>query len=71
MNCENTEECYESAVVSRKNVGQTRLLSALRHKDSFAVAGHCYSATAMRGQLARQRFQDFVENVEGERLPVS
>jgi hypothetical protein len=37
----------------------------------LAVAGHCYSATAMRGQLARDMFQDFVENLEGEILTVS
>src|SRR5262249_21470516 len=32
VNCLETEECYESAVVSRKNVGQTSLLSTLHHK---------------------------------------
>jgi len=26
----------------------------------FAVAGHCYRATAIRGQLARDRWQDCV-----------
>ena len=34
-NCLETEECYESVVVSSKNVGQTRLLSALHHKVIF------------------------------------
>src|SRR2546421_12831943 len=36
VNCLETEECYESAVVSSKNVGQTRFPPALRHKDEFA-----------------------------------
>jgi hypothetical protein len=35
------------------------------------VAGHCYSATASRGQLARDRLQDCVEHVEGDMLTVS
>jgi hypothetical protein len=35
MNCENTEECYECAVVSSKNVVQTRLPPALVHKAFF------------------------------------
>jgi hypothetical protein len=41
---------------------------ALIRKERKAVAGHCYSATAIRGQLARDMFQDFVENLEGEIL---
>jgi hypothetical protein len=32
MNCENTEECYECAVVSRKMVDQIRSSPTLRHK---------------------------------------
>src|SRR5207237_8615251 len=35
-NCLETEECYESTVVSRKKVGQTRLPPALPHKGQFA-----------------------------------
>ena len=35
------------------------------------VAGHCYSTTAIRGQLARDMFQDCVENLEGEILTLS
>src|SRR5262249_35099853 len=66
VNCLETEECYESVVVSSKKGGQTRLLSALRHKGRFAVPGHCYRATAIRGQLARDRWQDCVEHVEGD-----
>ena len=37
----------------------------------FAVAGHCYSATAIRGQRARDRLRDFVEHLEGEILTLS
>src|SRR5215470_139614 len=66
MNCANTEECYECAVVSRKMVDKIRSSPTPRHKVHFAVAGHCYSATAMRGQLARDRLQDCLENMEGE-----
>ena len=44
---------------------------ALIRKLLFVVAGHCYSATAIRGQLARDMFQDFVENLEGEILTLS
>ena len=44
--------------------------AALKRKPTVAVAGHCYSATAIRGQLARDIFQDFVENLEGEILPL-
>jgi hypothetical protein len=40
----------------------------LGRKTKFAVAGHCYSATAIHGQLAREMLQDFVENSEGEIL---
>src|SRR5262249_55035981 len=36
MNCENTEECYECAVVSRKMVDQIRSSPTLRHKGGFA-----------------------------------
>src|SRR5215813_1755239 len=36
MNCENTEECYECAVVSRKMVDQIRSSPTLRHKYFFA-----------------------------------
>ena len=36
MNCENTEECYECAVVSRKMVDQIRSSPTLRHKGLFA-----------------------------------
>src|SRR5262245_20670660 len=35
MNCENTEECYECAVVSSKILSHTRLLSALSHKGEL------------------------------------
>jgi len=59
MNCENTEECYECAVVSRKMVDQTRLLPTLRHKGKFAyqwpalaradgAAGHAITKTSQR-----------------------
>ena len=48
-NCQKTEKCYEYAVMSRKNLCQTSLPPALRHKVYFAVAGHCRYATAMRG----------------------
>src|ERR1043165_2511985 len=44
------------------------LLYSLIRKSAKAVAGHCYSATAIRGQLARDMFQDFVEHLEGEIL---
>src|SRR5262245_31256552 len=36
MNCENTEECYECAVVSRKMVDQIRSSPTLRYKGQFA-----------------------------------
>ena len=36
MNCENTKECYECAVVSRKMVDQIRSSPTLRHKGHFA-----------------------------------
>jgi hypothetical protein len=52
-------------------VDQIHAIPTLRHKAEFAVAGHCYSATAIRGQLARHMFQDFVENLEGEILTLS
>jgi hypothetical protein len=35
MNCENTEECYECAVVSRKMVDQIRSSPTLRHKAEY------------------------------------
>ena len=31
-----TQECYESAVVSSKNLCETRIIPALRHKTLFA-----------------------------------
>jgi hypothetical protein len=31
-----TQECYESAVVSSKNLCETRIIPALRHKAQFA-----------------------------------
>src|SRR5262245_8601783 len=49
VNCLETAECYESAVVSSKNVWQTRLPPALRHKGQFAAAGHCRCASTIRG----------------------
>src|SRR5438105_7427959 len=36
-NCLETEECYQSTVVSRKKVGQTRLPPALRPKAQLSV----------------------------------
>jgi len=48
-----------------------RVGRGLRGFALFPVAGHCYSATAIRGQLARDMFQDFVEHVEGEIRTVS
>src|SRR5215510_1402253 len=36
MNCANTEECYECAVVSRKMVEQIRSSPTLPHKAEFA-----------------------------------
>ena len=35
MNCANTEECYECAVVSRKMVEQISSSPTLRHKELF------------------------------------
>ena len=52
MNCANTEECYECAVVSRKMVEQIRSSPTLRHKVYFAVQGHSHYASAMRGQFS-------------------
>ena len=36
MNCENTEECYEYAVMSKKMVDQIRSSPTLRYKAQFA-----------------------------------
>jgi len=54
MNCENTEECYECAVVSSKILSHTRLLSALRHKGEFAYEYSVREALPVRwGALIR------------------
>ena len=45
-----------------------RLALLLIRKSAFAVAGHCHSATAIRGQLAHYTFHDCVEHLEGEIL---
>src|SRR5262245_16492429 len=44
MNCENTEECYECAVVSRKMVDPIRSSPTLRHKGFFAYQSSAPSA---------------------------
>src|SRR2546429_8198180 len=49
VNCLETEECYESAVVSSKNVGQTRFPPALRHKERFAYEYLLAHAITWRG----------------------
>ena len=33
VNCQKTEECYEYAIMSRKNLWQTRPTPTLRHKN--------------------------------------
>src|SRR5262249_48142735 len=48
MNCANTEECYECAVVSSKNLCPTRSSPTLRHKGDFAYEYSCREAIAMR-----------------------
>src|SRR4029434_6051573 len=44
------QDCYEYVVMSSKKSCQTRLTPQLRHKERFAVSGHCHCATAIRGQ---------------------
>ena len=36
VNCQKSEECYEYAIMSRKNLWQPRLPPTLRHKGDFA-----------------------------------
>src|SRR5262245_10050570 len=47
MNCTNTEECYECAVVSRKMVDQIRSSPTLRHKGYFAYEWLCIRHTGL------------------------
>jgi len=42
-NCQKTEKCYEYAVMSRKNLCQTSLPPALRHKVYFPYESPCTS----------------------------
>jgi len=44
-----TPECYEYAVVSSKNLWQTRLPAALRHKGQFAYESILAHAITWRG----------------------
>jgi hypothetical protein len=50
MNCENTEECYECAVVSRKMVDQIRSSPTLRHKAEFVA--QCWREAGLPEHLA-------------------
>src|SRR5262245_15447427 len=58
VNCLETEECYESAVVSSKNVWQTRLPPALVHKDYFPYEWMCGSIVDARWSAPRPRSSD-------------
>src|SRR5215510_14197650 len=58
MNCENTEECYECAVMSRKMVDQIRSSPTLRHKAPFAYEWVCGSLVDARWGAPRPRRSD-------------
>src|SRR5215472_3696417 len=47
MNCENTEECYECAVVSSKMVDQIRSSPTLRHKGELYSESRADAASAV------------------------
>src|SRR5262252_7756190 len=74
MNCENTEECYECAVVSRKMVDKIRSSPTLRHKGQFAYEwlitprrGHGVGRTDVSGRCSHAGARDASPRVRGWR----
>jgi hypothetical protein len=61
----------QSVAASQRHRAQRQGQRGLDHLRRFTVAGRYYSATAIRGQRARDRLQDCVEHLEGERLTMS
>src|SRR6266568_578306 len=54
INCQNAEECYECAIMSSKNLCQTRSTPTLRHKGRFAYEWVCRGGpTACAERLTR------------------
>jgi hypothetical protein len=62
------QECYESVVMSSQMVDQTSLPPALRHKERFAVAGHCRYATALHGRYRGQIFCQHQRSSDSDEL---
>src|SRR4029453_6821103 len=66
-----TQECYEYAIMSRKNAWQTRLPPALRHKATFAyecILAHAITCRGMHVHAVLSSKEDSIRSMTEERM---